>query len=103
MLILAQKFLRPDTGLLFLVLPLPCILNSRYTDADFLVAMMVHIGFECIRQRWKVEGGKVAYWLFRKVSEGDGREQGRQREIFVKKVVRRDGKGRNNFAILLPG
>lgn len=53
------------------------------------------VGFEKIKERWRV-GGKMAYWLFRKVnitsSEGSAYER---------KSTLRSGNTRNNFAILL--
>ena len=49
-----------------------------------------------IEERWK-EGGKMAYWLFRKVVASQENVDGLR---FGKKVVLREGK-RNNFCILL--
>jgi 25S rRNA (adenine2142-N1)-methyltransferase len=64
------------------------------------------IGFEKIRERWK-EGGKMAYWLFQKrassefpLSKSTTRYSGGQ-PCFDKKVMYREGGGKNNFCILL--
>ncbi|VDC07159.1 unnamed protein product [Peniophora sp. CBMAI 1063] len=94
MLTLARTMLRRE-GLLFLALPLPCVMNSRYTTPEHLTALMECIGFEKLRERWK-QGGKMAYWLFRK-SESAPTTEGWK---FAKKNVLRTG-NRNNFVILL--
>jgi 25S rRNA (adenine2142-N1)-methyltransferase len=93
MLRMAYKMLSPQ-GLLFLVLPLPCVQNSRYLTFNHLKALMLAIGFVEIKERWK-QDGKMSYWLYRK---GDSSKQ--TVENFQKKVVFRQGK-RNNFSILL--
>jgi len=96
MLSLAHGFLS-DSGYLFLVLPLPCITNSRYLDFDRLNSMMTILGFSLLKERWKT-GGKMAYWLFQKSSPPP---VAKMTEMFSKKMVVREGKDRNNFAILL--
>ncbi|OBZ75645.1 25S rRNA adenine-N(1) methyltransferase [Grifola frondosa] len=93
MLLLAHAMLRPD-GLLFLALPFPCINNSRYLTAEHLDGLIGVMGFQEIQRRWK-EGGKMAYWLFRKSSVNN-----RDFALYEKKVVLRQG-DRNNFAVLL--
>ncbi|EIM82491.1 uncharacterized protein STEHIDRAFT_161028 [Stereum hirsutum FP-91666 SS1] len=122
MLTLAHTMLRPK-GLLFLALPLPCVLNSRYTTHESLNTLMQHIGFRQVHERWK-PGGKMAYWLYEKVEievepagsrnrDEDGRGRPRSQlqlpkgdrdlEVgkFAKAEVLRTGSDRNNFAILL--
>src|SRR5438128_2098737 len=84
MLRLAHTFLR-ESGLLFLAvsafllksqwgclfddqLPLPCIENSRYLTFELLQSLMATIGFVETHKKWK-QGGKMAYWLYRKVEK----------------------------------
>jgi 25S rRNA (adenine2142-N1)-methyltransferase len=62
------------------------------------------IGFEMVKERWKV-GGKVGYWLFEKKeimgvipTLSSPRDKATN---FTKKVVLREGANRNNFCILL--
>ncbi|KAI0055484.1 hypothetical protein BV25DRAFT_1873101 [Artomyces pyxidatus] len=95
MLELAHTILCPG-GLLFLALPLPCVMNSRYTTLEHVKALMEIIGFTRVEERWKA-GGKMIYWLFRKV---DTASSNARREQFRIKVVLRQG-NRNNFVILL--
>jgi 25S rRNA (adenine2142-N1)-methyltransferase len=57
--------------------------------------MMKCLGFEKLKERWKV-GGKMVYWLFRKVKPADSEES-----AYKRKSILRSGKARNNFAILL--
>lgn len=82
-------FLR-DNGLLFLVLPSPCILNSRYFNDDLLQQVMASLGY--VLERTKV-AKKIFYWLFRKVNQPLKRK-------FPKRLIN-DGKMRNNFTIIL--
>lgn len=75
-------------------LPLPCVQNSRYLDIHRLEGILIAIGFDKVKERWK-HNGKVAYWLYRKgVSAGDLTQ-------YTKKSVVREGVSRNNFCILL--
>ncbi|KAJ6547136.1 nucleolus protein [Mycena capillaripes] len=92
MLRLAWNFLVPG-GHLFLALPLPCVMNSRYLTCERLTALMDAVGFSQVKERWKA-GGKMIYSFYQKrATPGSG-------EAFTKKVVLRQG-DRNNFSILL--
>ncbi|KZT11522.1 nucleolus protein [Laetiporus sulphureus 93-53] len=95
MLRLAHTMLRPD-GLLFIALPLPCILNSRYLTPEHFAGLLQIIGLSMIKSRWK-EGGKMAYWLLRKTP---GKSHTTDPAAYESKKVLRPGK-RNNFVILL--
>ena len=95
MLKLIHGHLRPQhSSRLFLVLPLPCVRNSRYFDQKTLIDIMRAIGFELIQERWK-DGGKVGYWLW------GWRERGLIEERYQRKRVINEGSKRNNFSILL--
>ncbi|KAJ7702387.1 nucleolus protein [Mycena rosella] len=92
MLRLAWNFLVPG-GHLFLALPLPCVMNSRYLTCERLTAIMEALGFFQVKERWK-DGGKMIYSLYQKrVTPGFT-------EPFTKKTILRQG-DRNNFSILL--
>ncbi|KAJ7771779.1 nucleolus protein [Mycena metata] len=92
MLRLAWNFLVPG-GHLFLALPLPCVVNSRYLTCERLTALMEAVGFFQIKERWK-PGGKMIYSFYQKrMTPGFS-------EPFAKKTVLRQG-DRNNFCILL--
>lgn len=84
-----REFLQPG-GALFLVLPLPCVANSRYTTQESLEKIMESLGY---RLRVSHEARKVCYWLWDYVGGG-------KKRLFPKKVIH-DGKGRNNFCIVL--
>ncbi|KAF7359392.1 25S rRNA adenine-N(1) methyltransferase [Mycena sanguinolenta] len=94
MLRLAWNFLVP-AGHLFLALPLPCVMNSRYLTNEKLRALMNAIGFSEVKERWKV-GGKMIYLFYQKRTQPPPFST----EEFTKKVVLRQG-DRNNFCILL--
>ncbi|KAF8894424.1 putative methyltransferase-domain-containing protein [Infundibulicybe gibba] len=93
MLRLAHGMIIPK-GYLFLVLPLPCVLNSRYLTIEHLRALMSAAGFEQIKERWR-QGGKMIYWLYQKRDLS-----GAPSQSFGKKSVLKQG-NRNNFSILL--
>ncbi|KAG9082215.1 hypothetical protein FRC07_014273, partial [Ceratobasidium sp. 392] len=101
MLRISHDILRPPDpgshhgGLMFLVLPTPCVTNSRYMTAEHLVSLCSHIGFTLLYERCK-PGGKVSYWLFARTDEANGSDKS-----FAKKVGLREGSDRNNFSILL--
>lgn len=99
MLQLIHKHLRPSSeSLLFLVLPLPCVNNSRYLTLPVLVEIMEAIGFILVKERWKT-GGKIGYWLWR---WNNKRDSGKEGGLLQRKVLQRSGAKMNNFAIVLP-
>ena len=118
MLRLMHQHLLPDpSSLVFLVLPLPCVNNSRYLDRERLVTIMEQVGFKMVRERWKPDN-KVGYWLWswqpvpsvstdasgergRKSTDGGKGETSKSTVNLHKKVILRDGPGYNNFAICL--
>ncbi|KAF2728946.1 hypothetical protein EJ04DRAFT_476507, partial [Polyplosphaeria fusca] len=55
-----RHFLLPG-GLLFLVLPLACVQNSRYLDEEGLVGMMGGLGYGVVRSK---VAKKLVYYLF---------------------------------------
>lgn len=59
---------------------------------------MEMIGFAPLHTRWK-EGGKMAYWLFRKTPSAPSMTYSSHR-LYEKKTVLRQG-NRNNFVVLL--
>lgn len=93
MLQLAHRMLAPG-GYLFLALPLPCLLNSRYLTFEHFKGLMNHLHFTEIYEKWR-QGGKMVYWLYRKEDLAPSGHH-----LFHKKTVLRQGQ-RNNFSILL--
>jgi 25S rRNA (adenine2142-N1)-methyltransferase len=80
---------------LFLVLPAPCITNSRYLDEHRLDAIMRGLGYIRVVQKLS---NKLAYYLWRATDFAVG-----ARTEDFKKVEVRSGGRRNNFAIVLKG
>jgi 25S rRNA (adenine2142-N1)-methyltransferase len=80
--------------MLFIVLPYPCVSNSRYTTAESFKQLVTGLGFKLEQEQWR-SGSKVAYWLFR--------WDGATRDVsqFKKKRILNDGATRNNFTILV--
>ena len=79
-----------DQGYLFIVLPLPCLDNSRYLNEELFVSMMESLGFDVSsRHRSK----KLSFFMFRKTRQV-------QVKSFPKKILRKGG-NHNNFAIVL--
>ncbi|OCK82719.1 hypothetical protein K432DRAFT_292628 [Lepidopterella palustris CBS 459.81] len=77
---------------LFLVLPAPCVTNSRYLTEEHLTLIMQSLGY--VRTHKKLSP-KLVYYLWR--YEGERKGTG----VKVLKKVLRDGGGRNNFCIIL--
>ncbi|KAI0683634.1 putative methyltransferase-domain-containing protein [Cytidiella melzeri] len=96
MLKMAHTMLRPNQ-FLFLALPLPCIMNSRYVTPEYLHGLMTTLCYTEVKTRWK-DGGKMAYWLYRKAEHVFKPDS--EFAPYTKKTVIRQG-NRNNFSILL--
>lgn len=76
---------------LFLVLPAPCITNSRYLNGDRLAKIMNCLGYTLMRSKLSA---KLCYQLWRFNS-------GETKHSIIKKEEVNPGKTRNNFAIVL--
>ncbi|KAI9592905.1 putative methyltransferase-domain-containing protein [Syncephalis fuscata] len=94
------EFLRPNgAGYLFLVLPLPCINNSRYLDHDLLIDIMKTIGMDQLVAHHF--SSRLAYYLFqRDTTSACSLASANTSKKFTKKEIRPGGK-RNNFCIVL--
>lgn len=77
---------------LFLVLPAPCITNSRYMDEARLEAIMNSLGY--VKEHYKLSN-KLVYYLWRRA-----KVVGKDRKVEFKKTELRAGGARNNFAIV---
>lgn len=80
---------------LFLVVPLPCVTNSRYMTHEHMLSMMASIGYtKCIHHHFS---NKLAYYLFELVQKPSTRSI-----CWKKKILPgRDGGARNNFCIVI--
>jgi 25S rRNA (adenine2142-N1)-methyltransferase len=77
---------------LFLVLPAPCVTNSRYMDEAKLETIIESLGYVCVKKKLS---NKLVYYLWRMVLPVQKLSNS------FKKVEIRSGKDRNNFAIVL--
>ncbi|KAG9249197.1 putative methyltransferase-domain-containing protein [Calycina marina] len=77
---------------LFLVLPAPCVMNSRYMDETKLEAIMKSLGYALVKKKLS---NKLAYSLWRMESDVV------KKTATFKKAEIRSGKDRNNFSIVL--
>ena len=77
---------------LFLVLPAPCVTNSRYLDEERLNAIMQSLRYKRTKRKLS---SKMVYYLWKY----DAGEVGGS-PVFKKEEIR-SGKSRNNFAIVL--
>jgi len=77
---------------LFLVLPAPCVTNSRYLDEELLTKIMTSLGY--VKTASKTTQ-RLVYYLWKRDSalQASGKR-------FAKKEIRA-GSTRNNFAIIL--
>jgi 25S rRNA (adenine2142-N1)-methyltransferase len=101
MLLRTLEFLKKSTyteGLeeflpaLFLVLPAPCVTNSRYMDEPKLEAIMESLGYVNVRKKLS---NKLVYYLWMMEAPVANLTTS------FKKVEIKSGKDRNNFAIVL--
>ncbi|SCV67529.1 BQ2448_5140 [Microbotryum intermedium] len=87
----AHLYLKPQ-GLLFLVLPLPCLTNSRYMNHARLESILLTTGWAPVKKK---DSAKLTYWLCKRVGDGSGDGKSWRREQL------RGGIQRNNFAIIV--
>jgi len=80
---------------LFLVLPLPCVANSRYLDCERLETMMGSLGYRLIKLK---QSKKLFYSLWQ---YDPGQQENWTGPKFFKKQELAGGKNRNNFCIVL--
>lgn len=87
--------LKPHFPSLFLVLPAPCVSNSRYLDDAKLSDILASLGYEVTRSKTTL---KLVYYLLTRTAETPPLLSSRL--AFTKKEVR-SGSSRNNFAVIL--
>lgn len=75
---------------LFLVLPLPCVDNSRYLDEPLLLKIMTNLGFTLRREK---KTTKLCYYLFSLTATSKRAKTPKQKV--------RDGPAMNNFCIVV--
>ncbi|KAF1964051.1 hypothetical protein BU23DRAFT_605017 [Bimuria novae-zelandiae CBS 107.79] len=75
---------------LFLVLPLPCVENSRYLDEPLLLDIMANLGFSVTKEK---KTFKLCYYLFSLTDTNTG--------VNLPKIKRKDGPAMNNFCIVV--
>ncbi|ROW14934.1 hypothetical protein VPNG_03340 [Cytospora leucostoma] len=80
---------------LFLVLPAPCVSNSRYLDGDKLNTIMVSLGYQMMKTKTTQ---KLVYYLWTRTTDQPPLLS--TNRSFTKKELR-SGASRNNFAIVL--
>ena len=73
---------------LFVVLPLPCVENSRYLTMEHFLSIMSSLGYQLKESK---QSKRIAYWLFHWT--------GVVKETSWNKKIIREGDKRNNFAI----
>jgi 25S rRNA (adenine2142-N1)-methyltransferase len=77
---------------LFLVLPAPCVTNSRYMTEQLLDSILESLGYSRLKQKIS---SKLVYSLWKYEEERDVKP-----ETFSKVEIN-PGKGRNNFSIIM--
>lgn len=86
-----HSYLKPS-GLLYLVLPLPCIENSRYCDEARLTSILTTLGWTAIKRH---DSKRLTFWLLKREGDGSGDDKK------WKKAELRSGGQRNNFCIIV--
>lgn len=88
-----RSFLNKD-GYVFVVLPLPCITNSRYMNRELFNKIMKSLGYEEIQYKLSK---KLCYFLFQMKNDINKKDMIK----YQKKIKIRDEPGMNNFSIIL--
>ncbi|KAF9921354.1 hypothetical protein FBU30_008639 [Linnemannia zychae] len=89
----STRFLVPGKGLLYLVLPLPCIDNSRYMDHELLVEIMTALGYKTLVRYHLAK--KLAYYAFRLDVAPVESNSKRTNQVMFPKKLRHDKPNRN--------
>jgi len=89
MLLHAHSYLTPR-GYLYIVLPLPCLTNSRYLSHERLTAILGSTGWDVVR---KHDSARLTYWLVRRSETGPDGVEWKREQV-------RTGAGRNNFCLV---
>ncbi|RPA81511.1 hypothetical protein BJ508DRAFT_369793 [Ascobolus immersus RN42] len=79
----------------FLVLPAPCVENSRYMDKERMQSIMEDLGYKLEKEK---TSNKLVYYYWRWI--GTEHFKGRPRRTWKKEEIR-SGAKRNNFAVVL--
>ncbi|XP_066285745.1 uncharacterized protein [Branchiostoma lanceolatum] len=79
-----------ENGHLFVVLPLPCLSNSRYLTHKLFCDMLDSLGFQKLSSH---DSKRLSFFVFQKTGK-------RRSKSFPKQVVRK-GPSHNNFSIIL--
>lgn len=88
---------QPPFPCLFLVLPAPCVTNSRYLTEAHLSSIMTSIGYALLQRKLSA---KLVYYLWRWDGWPEGTSGGKRSRKFAKKEMN-PGKGRNNFCVVV--
>lgn len=80
---------------LFVVLPLPCVSNSRYMTKIVFEDIMKSLGYSVVSHH---EAKKLVYWLFKFNHSATNKSTSK----YQSKKKLKDGQSMNNFSILLP-
>ncbi|ORX52954.1 hypothetical protein BCR36DRAFT_324013 [Piromyces finnis] len=92
----ANKFLVKN-GLLFIVLPNPCVNNSRYCTDEHFKKILDYLGFTLVTSH---VSRKLVYYLFRKIKDINIQKIQKAKPKFPK-VLLNDGVSRNNFCVVI--
>ncbi|TIB93040.1 hypothetical protein E3Q19_01568 [Wallemia mellicola] len=82
-------------GWLFMVLPAPCVVNSRYLTRNHFISILETLGFKSVKEKIGdlQKGSRIAYWLLQKTSKPN-----KPPIELTKKTVLVDGPKLNNFS-----
>ncbi|GAA5963547.1 hypothetical protein JCM3765_006277 [Sporobolomyces pararoseus] len=99
----AHSYLKLESpGYLYLVLPLPCLTNSRYLTHQHLRSIFNSTNWEVVAHH---DSNKLTHWFLKEINkgEGEGGEGGRRGDgkIWKREELRKGVTPRNNFCIVV--
>ncbi|GAA5989041.1 hypothetical protein JCM5350_003637 [Sporobolomyces pararoseus] len=94
----AHSYLKLESpGYLYLVLPLPCLTNSRYLTHQHLRSIFTSTNWEVVAHH---DSNKLTHWFLKEINKDKGGRRG-DGKIWKREELRKGVTPRNNFCIVV--
>lgn len=88
---------RKSPGYLYIVLPLPCLTNSRYLTHQQFRSILASTNWEVVAHH---DSSKLTYWFLRETNKAEDGRKG-DGKVWKREELRKGVAPRNNFCILV--
>ncbi|GAA5904237.1 25S rRNA (adenine2142-N1)-methyltransferase [Sporobolomyces salmoneus] len=89
---------RASPGYLYIVLPLPCLTNSRYLTHQHFRSILASTNWEVVGQH---DSAKLSYWFLRETDKTEGAGRRGDGKVWKREELRKGVAPRNNFCIVV--